>query len=149
MSQQISETERAEGGFEFEGRFYRWSWTDHPKDLWLVDRISGMDAEGWQEAVQDENARRRYTVMLTLVATSIRAANPQWTPERVYDHVMNVESFSGAITVIEGGVEEKRDLPPTGGGEEILTSGSSVADSSPSSTPQESSTYEILSAIRA
>jgi len=103
-----------EAGFEFDGRFYPWKLSDTGKDLLLIDRISNMAVDQFFYLVEDDEVVLRGSVLLTMIATSLRAGNPNWSIERVYRTVMDL-SLGEDIEMIGGDEvedEEGKDSPP-------------------------------------
>lgn len=129
--------ERSDTGFEFGERFYPWHVSDTGKDLLLIDRISGMAVDKFFELIEDDEQVLRGSVMLAMIATSLRAGNPTWSVERIVRNVMDL-SISEDIEMI-GGDDEEQAVPPAEGAPEAPTASDSPADvSSSSSTPQDS-----------
>jgi hypothetical protein len=135
-------TER-EDGFEFDGAFYRFHVSDIGKDLLLIDRFTGLPPHEFFEAVESRSIfdLMRAPMLLALVSTSLRAAHPDWSVERI--HRLVSEKPFGEIEWIFGDEEEgvAVDGPPSSTAEEESTSSSS-AESSPSPTPPEPSASE-------
>jgi hypothetical protein len=127
-------------GFEYDGRFYEWQFGSTGKDLMLIDRISGLSLSELDEAAQQ--GRDRPTIMLAMIATSLRAGNPTWSVERIIHAVEELDTDKD-ITWI--GLEEEDTGPPAETAGEPPTSGSSASPSngsSPQSTPPEPSSSE-------
>lgn len=129
MSEQ--EADRSIGGFEFEGRFYKLTVSDCGKDLMLIDRISGMPMSAFYEAADDAEERGRGPIILTLLATSLRAAHPDWSVERIFKKVMNLSLGDDVTFVIpeteaeeEEGEPERPLAPPTDDSETSPSNGS-------------------------
>jgi hypothetical protein len=128
----MSETQEA--GFELAGEFYRWRCSDSGKDLMLIDRFTQMPIFEFFETIEDSFDRGRGPVLLALIATSIRAARPEWSVERIVRLVL--ETNLGEVEFV-GGEEEDEERPPV----EVLPpaadarSSSAANGSSPSSTP--------------
>lgn len=138
-------------GFEFGGVFYPFKLSDSAKDLQLIDRLTGMAVDEFFEVASDGASRG--PLLLALVATSIRAANPTWSVERIMGLVNGIESVDQEIVLIEGEEQVEGDaVPPAEGGtappETSPPSDSPVAESSPSSTPEENSSLPTLSVIQ-
>jgi hypothetical protein len=103
-------------GFEYDGTFYSWKVSDMGKDLMLIDRFSGLPLHEFFEVVDDNFDRGRAPILLTLIATSIRAGHPDWSVERIIRTVQNL-SLSG-VTFLEPDDEEAAvELPPASEGE--------------------------------
>lgn len=96
------ETPAAEAGFEFRGEFYPWKFSDNNKDMLLIEQIGGytpgefieeadaVEAEVKAAAADGrEPAEPRTSFLLSLMATSIRARNPQWTVQRILNLIAN------------------------------------------------------------
>jgi len=129
-----------EAGFEYEGRFYPWSMTSLGKDLMLVDRFCGISISEIQTLGDD--ALQRPSLMLAMIATSLRAGNPDWSVERIYQTVMNI-NVDTDIVHINSETEEPNPLPETAEGPPISGPSRSPSNgSSPPSTPPEPSTFE-------
>lgn len=143
-----TEVERRDVAFELDGRVYELKMKlGHPKDMLLLDRITGgraLEIAAAAEAEADDpDALESWgpTWTIAVVATSIRAAHPDWSVERVYDRVMRIEDIDAEIAWL-GGESEAQQLPPAPSGDESTqpTSSTSSADDSLSSpTPTESS----------
>lgn len=142
-----TETEKREAGFELAGRFYRWAISDTGKDLMLVDRFTGMPVDEFFEAIDDDAQRGRAPIILAMIATSVRAGNPDWSVERIVRSIMDVSLSE--IVMVEGDSEEEQPGPPPEAGETPAASTSPADESSPSSTPPEKSDSETLYAIPA
>lgn len=132
--------ERRDNGFELDGRYYPLRMRmGHPKDLLLMDRLSdGRAFEIAQAAEDDADDAERYGITFTLcmIATSLRAGNPTWSVERIYDRVMSIEDLDTEVVWI-GGESEEQLLPPDGPAATPATSSSSSLDESSSSpTPE-------------
>ena len=130
-----------EDGFEYklpgdeEATFFRWSVSDGGKDLVLIDNFTKMSVPAFFSAVEDEEERQRGPILLALIATSIRAKHPDWSPERITRLVQNL-SLSELVYVDS---DEDAAVPPTGG----EPAGESSPDASkPSATPADDSTFE-------
>jgi hypothetical protein len=105
-----NETERREGGFELDGRFYPWRFSEMGKDLMLIDRIAGMGLVEFSEATENGLGELRAGILLTLIATSLRAGNPEWSVERI---VRTVEDLNLSDLTLMGGAEKETESPPT------------------------------------
>ncbi len=138
-------------GFEFSGEFFDLTVNfDNGKDLILIDRLTRMPVDEFQEAVQDGVSIGRGPVMMAVLATSIRAKHPNWTIERILSMV--ISDLSELVFI--GATEEEEsdaDGPPAETSEltpETPSSSTSPSDvSSPPSTPEGPSTLETLYAI--
>lgn len=133
-----------DAGFELDGRFYRWHVTDTGKDLLLIDRFTGLPINEFFDVLNDESQRGRAPIILAMIATSIRAANPEWTVERIVRTVLDTNLSSIAMIEAE---EDGESGPPAEGGQEPPTGISSADGSSPSSTRSERTTLRTSSAI--
>lgn len=135
----------SEDGFEFRGVFYPFKLSDHAKDLMLIDRLTQMPVNEFFEAASQ--GAERGPLLLALVATSIRAANPDWSVERIMALVTGIESVDKDIVLIEG-EEEQPEGPPVLAAVPSPTpqppSESQPDASSSSSTPLEASDSETL-----
>lgn len=96
--------EPKQSGFEYEGVFYRWHLSDKIKDLGLIDHFAKMPPHEFFAAVEDDFDRSRGPVLAAMLATSIRHAKPQWSPDRVIRYVEDI-SISD-VTFFEGEEEE-------------------------------------------
>lgn len=137
-------------GFEFAGEFFDLTVNfDNGKDLMLIDRLTQMPVDEFQEAVRDGVSIGRGPVMMAVLSTSIRAKHPNWTVERI----LSLVTGDLSELVFIGAEEEESDAdgPPAETSEstpETPNSSTSPSDvSSPSSTPEEPSTPETLYAI--
>jgi hypothetical protein len=123
----------AEDGFEYQGVFYRWHVTTVGKDLMLIDRFSGLPIQDFFALIEDELDRGRVPVLLTMVATSIRNAHPDWSVERIVRTVMDLDIAE--LVFVEADREEDT-LPPASADEPASTgAGSSSASKRTSSDP--------------
>jgi hypothetical protein len=149
MSEQNGSTASGEDGFELGGEFYRWAASTGGKDLLLIDRIAGMAVTEFFELLDDPVASTRPSVLLTLVATSIRARHPEWSVERIVRTVHELDLND--LTMISG--EEKEPVnpfPPAPSAPAPATgelSGSPSDESKPSATPEAPSASEISAVI--
>lgn len=134
----VETKERRDDGFELDGVFYRWSVTDTGKDLLLLDRFTGgMPIAEFFDGIENEPGfTGRAPVLLSLIATSVRAQHPDWSVDRV---ARKVEALSLEQVEFIDGEAEAQPVPPAGGGETPPeTSAEPKSVSSSSSTPQES-----------
>lgn len=131
----MTELEAQGAGFEFQGKFYPWRVSDTGKDLLLIDRITGMAVNEFFELIEDDQASLRGSMLLAMIATSIRAGNPNWTVDRICRLVMDL-SLSEDIQMVGG--EDDEELPPLSGGKDEEHSTSPAAVSSPSSIQEDS-----------
>lgn len=135
----MSETEtisQQEAGFEFKGKFFPWKLSDTGKDLLLIDRITGVPVDEFFAMVEDDDVELRGSILLAMIATSLRAGNPTWSVERIYRTVMDLSL--GEIEML-GLDDEGGEVPPTQLGDESVeetSSPSPVVESSPSPTPE-------------
>jgi hypothetical protein len=108
MSSHMSTTppEQRERGFEYKGRFYRWSMSDKGKDLQLIDYYTEMPVHEFFALMEDGYNRGRGPVLLAMIACSIRAGNPDWTVRRVIREVDEIDSITESITYIDIDDEE-------------------------------------------
>jgi hypothetical protein len=128
-----------ESGFEYEGRFYEWRFGATGKDLMLIDRICGMSLSELYEAV--DQGRDRPSLMLAMIALSLRAGNPSWSVERIM-HI--VEEIDTGTDIKLLGVEEPPS-PPAETAAEPPTSEPSKSPSngsSPLSTQPDGSSFK-------
>jgi hypothetical protein len=107
-------------GFEYQGTFYRWHVSSIGKDLMLIDRFSGLPVAEFFALVEDDFDRGRAPILLTLLATSIRAEHPDWSVERIARTVMELDL--GDVHFIDSD-EEEDPVPPTSAGEEQTPTG--------------------------
>lgn len=133
-----------EDGFEYEGVFYAWHVSDVGKDLRLIDHFTGMPVTDFFEAVRDSFDGGRGPVLLALVATSIRAARPDWSVERIARMVDGL-SLSDVV-FLDAGNEDGDGAPPPSAGEGPASKPESSRTSSPSrDVSPASETFETLS----
>jgi hypothetical protein len=138
-----------EDGFELAGRFYRWHVTDMGKDLMLIDRFSGLPITEFFAQIDDQFDRGRAPILLTLIATSVRHGNPDWSVARIERTVLNLNLSD--VTFVDADQEPAENPPPASADETPTgdTSRSPSTGSSASSTPPDDSTSETLYAIPA
>lgn len=140
-------------GFEYEGRFYAWHVSDLGKDLMLMDRICGLSLSEFFAALDDPVESGRAPILLTMIGTSIRYANPDWSVERLVRTITGMNL--GDVVFVDADEEEEAPLPPASESDAATPrlsdalSTSPRSDSSPSSTPPEISRSQTSSAIRA
>jgi hypothetical protein len=135
-------------GFELHGRFYRWHVTDMGKDLMLIDQFAKQPITEFFAQIEDQFDRGRAPILLTLIATSIRAGNPDWSVERIVRTVMNLNLSE--VSFVDADSEEHENPSPAADGTPTGERSRSPANgSSPSSTQPELSTSETLSVIPA
>lgn len=137
----MADEQRKDDGFELDGEFFRLSVSDCGKDLMLIDRLTGMPITEFFEVVDDAFDRGRGPVLLTVIATSIRAAHPDWSVEKIVRKVMALRLSE--IEFVPGTEEEDEDHPPVEGA--IVPSTSLSNGSSPSLTLGASSPSETWS----
>jgi len=121
----------AEDGFEYQGDFYRWTVSTIGKDLMLIDRFSGLPIQEFFELVEDAFDRGRVPVLLTMVATSIRAAHPDWTVERIVRVVMDIDIAE--VVFVEADTEADTLPPASEDAPTVTGTGSSSASKQTSS----------------
>ncbi len=138
-------------GFEYkipgedEATFFPWTVTDGGKDLMLIDHFTHLPVHEFFALIDDEFDRSRAPILLAMMATSIRAKHPDWTPERIIRTVQNLNI--SAVTMIDAEADEApRVDPPV---EEESTGGKPSSASKSSATRQDSSPSETSPAIRA
>jgi hypothetical protein len=142
-----------EDGFEYklpddeDATFFRWSVTDGGKDIMLIDRFTGMPVHEFFSVVEDSFDRGRGPVLLALIATSIRAKFPDWTPERIVRVVQNL-SLSD-VTFIDGEQEETANPPTEARTDSRSNSGSPSGESKSSATHPDNLTSETSAPIPA
>jgi hypothetical protein len=103
-----------EEGFEYQGEFYRWTVSDVGKDLMLIDYFTHMPVQEFFEVVDDALERGRAPILMALMATSIRAAHPERSVERISRMVMDIPLGDVAFV---GGDEDANvalDIPLAG-----------------------------------
>ncbi len=137
MSETPETVERSESGFELGGRFYRWSISDTGKDLMLIDRFTGLPVNVFFELLEDEAERSRSPIILSMIACSVRAGNPEWSVERIVRLLMDTPLSE--IVMINEDSEEQLVPPAEGGTAEPPPSILSAVESSPSATPEDNS----------
>jgi hypothetical protein len=121
----------SESGFEYDSDFYPWSISTIGKDLMLIERFARMSLPEFYELVDDGFDLGRPSLLLTMIATSIRAGHPDWSVERISRAVENLEL--GELHMIDGDQGEP-ELPPPAA--ETSTGGKSASPSrSTSSAP--------------
>lgn len=120
----------SEDGFEYQGVFYRWAVSTGAKDLMLIDRFTGMPIDDFFEAVDDGFERGRAPMLFALIATSIRAKNPDWSVERIHRLVQAIELPDVEFVTAD---TEESELPPPSGGQP------GPPNSEPSTSPSDES----------
>lgn len=130
-----------EDGFEYklpgdeEATFFRWSVSDGGKDILLIDRFTGLPVHEFFDLVGDSFDRGRGPIMLALIATSIRAKFPDWTPERIVRVVQNLRLSE--LEFIDGEEDGPSPLPetqPENGGDSDSTSDASKSSATPAAS---------------
>ncbi len=137
-------------GFEYkipgedEETFFPWTFSDGGKDVILIDHFTQLP---FHEFVgeSDEFDLSRGTIMLAMVATSIRAKNPDWTPGRIIRTVENLHLSE--LTMVNAEADEAPRVDPPVEGESTGAKPSSASKSS--ATPVDSSPSETSSVIPA
>ena len=138
-------------GFEYkipgedEASFFAWTVSDGGKDLMLIDHFTHLPIHEFFALIDDEFDQSRAPVLLTMMATSIRAKHPDWTPERIIRIVQNLKLSEVEMITAEAD-EAPRVDPPV---EEKPTGAKSSSASKPSATPADSSPSETSPAIPA
>lgn len=89
-----------EDGFEYKlpgdenGTFFKWNLNlESTPHMRLIDHFTGVPIDVFAENLDDDLEKRRFPVLLTVIATSIESKYPDWTFERV---VRTVEKFDWA-----------------------------------------------------
>lgn len=125
------ENGRGGDGFEFKGEFFRWNVSSIGKDLMLIDKFAQMPVADFFEIVEDDFDRGRAPIMLTLIATSIRAGHPDWTVERITRTVMDLSLDE--VMFLTADTEEPKPGPPASEGETLTGESSPSPSKSPAS----------------
>lgn len=133
-----------ENGFEYQNRFYPWHAGDTGKDLMLIDRLTGLSLTEFFEALEDQPDRG--SILLALVATSLRHGNPTWPVERIYRLVTELSLSEDLEFVSEKDDEAGEPRPPASAPQSGERSRSQSNGSSLSSTPPAPSTSPTSSA---
>lgn len=129
-----------EDGFEYklpeddEATFFTWSVSDGGKDIMLIDRFTGMPVHEFFALIEDEFDRGRGPILLAMLATSMRAKFPDWTPERIVRVVQNLKLSE--VTFIEA--EEDAAGPPADAETTTSTGAKSSGASKQSATQAQS-----------
>ncbi len=138
-------------GFEYtipgedEATFFGWTVSDGGKDLMLIDHFTHLPIHEFFALIDDEFDRSRAPILLAMMATSIRAKRPDWTPERIIRTVQNLKISD--VTMVDAEADEApRVDPPV---EEEPTGAKSSSASKRSATPADSSPSETSPAIPA
>ena len=97
----------------------------------LIDRFTGMPLHEFFSIVEDSFDRSRGPILLALIATSIRAKNPDWTPERIVRTVQNLNLSD--VVFIDA---EQDETPVPQRAEEAPSTGKNSAVESKSSATQ-------------
>jgi len=140
-----------EDGFEYklpeedEATFFPWTVSDGGKDIILIDQFSQMPLDQFFGEVEDSFDRSRGRMLMAMMATSIRAKRPAWTPERIIRTVQNLNLSD--VEFIEA--ETNGSGPPPQAEEAPSTGTKSSDESSPSATPTEPTTSETSNATPA
>ncbi len=140
---------RSGDGFELDGEFYPFRTSTHARDLLLIERFSRLGPAEFFELVEDAFERQRTSVLLAVMATSLRSAREDWSLERIERRLLSIEDLWGEEEVkffLEGDALAVEESPPTPAPEEEpstpTTSDSSSDESSSSPTPPEPSEPE-------
>lgn len=137
-------------GFEYkipgedEATFFPWTVTDGGKDLMLIDHFTHLPIHEFFTLIDDEFDRSRAPILLAMMATSIRAKNPDWTPERIIRTVQNLNISD--VTMVDAEEDEAPRVDPPA--EETSTGEKSSSESKSSATPAASSPSGTLHEIQ-
>ncbi len=137
-------------GFEYkipgedEATFFPWTVTDGGKDLMLIDHFTHLPIHEFFTLIDDEFDRSRAPILLVMMATSIRAKNPDWTPERIIRTVQNLNISD--VTMVDAEEDEAPRVDPPA--EETSTGEKSSSESKSSATPAASSPSGTLHEIQ-
>lgn len=102
-----------EPGFEYKDEFYPWAQTRFGgKDIIIIDRITGMQLDEFQDAITDETSPLRGVTLLAVMGIAMRAKHPSWSPERIYRTMLDLDL--GDVNFVGGDDED----PPAEGVEE-------------------------------
>ena len=128
----------SESGFDYDGEFYPMNFTAGAKDMLLIERITNMPIDEFQQAAM--SGQNRPSILLGLLATSVRAKHPDWSVERIYSLVMDVDDISEIHTI----TGEDSETPTTDGNQKPSSenSNSRSGESSPSVSPTSPMTDE-------
>lgn len=104
---------KRKSGFEYDGKFYPFEISDKGRDVFLIDRITGMPLQDVFAEVKKPIDEMRTPVFFALVATSIRAKRTDWSLERIL-RIADELSYSEILESIVGGDqdEEATERPP-------------------------------------
>lgn len=136
----MTDNPEPQDGFKWRGEFFPFVLNGaHPKDIVLVERITKIPIfEYERRAEAGDPALRSGSMLVALMATSIRAKHPDWDVERIERWTYDLDFTSDDFEMIESeGEEEETPLPP-----ETAPSAPSkplVSAGAPSSTPKTSS----------
>lgn len=100
-------------GFEWRGRYYPWHVSDVGKDLLLIDRIAQMPTGEFMDLVGDIEETERAPILLGLIATSIRAGNPDWSVSKIERAVLAMSINDDIEFVFEDDDDEAAVRPPS------------------------------------
>ncbi len=138
-------------GFEYkipgedEATFFAWTVSDGGKDMMLIDHFTHLPIYEFFALIDDEFDRSRAPILLAMMATSIRAKHPDWTPERIIRTVQNLNLSD--VTMVDAEADEApRVDPPL---EEESTGEKPSSASKSSATPQELSAFVTSRETRA
>ncbi len=137
-------------GFEYkipgeeEATFFAWTVSDGGKDLMLIDYFTHLPIHEFFALIDDEFDQSRAPVLLAMMATSIRAKHPDWTPERIERTVQNLKLSEVEMITAEAD-EAPRVDPPA---EAAPTGAKPSSESKPSATPADSSPSGTLHEIQ-
>lgn len=151
MSTPEGKTAEAREGFELQSgtdnaMFYEWQVTSRGKDLQLIDRITGgMLPQEFFSCLKDPQERQRGPILMTLIATSMRARHPEWSVNRIERTVMELDLEEDVVFI--GGDDDEPDevpamVPPAGSSDDVAVTpvsseSTSGSPDSPSETPSE------------
>lgn len=137
-------------GFEYkipgedEATFFAWTVSDGGKDLMLIDHFTHLPIHEFFALIDDEFDRSRAPILLAMMATSIRAKHPDWTPERIIRTVQNLNISD--VTMVDAEEDEAPRVDPPA--EETSTGEKSSSESKSSATPAASSPSGTLHEIQ-
>jgi hypothetical protein len=104
---------KKQDGFTWEGEFYPFVVNGgHPKDIVLVERIARIPIFEYERlAASGDPALSSGSMLIALMATSIRAKHPDWNVEDVERFVFNVDLGSDSFDLVKSD-EEAGAVPP-------------------------------------
>jgi hypothetical protein len=109
----MTDQPKPQDGFKWQGEFFPFTLSvGHPKDIVLTERITRIPIFEYERlAKSGDPALRSGSMLVGLMATSVRAKHPDWDVERIERFVYDLDIENDDFEMIEASQEEE-EIPP-------------------------------------